>query len=204
MRKVDKIVGTEFTRRKTTHNVAETPDEFREVVRQMREWMEDPWADRRLDVEAARVALELEIAAKPEGYCFKEREDTGWYMGRLITLGALVQHHIDAGATSWAAHHAVLFGEMFCELQMKLKREREWITGKKIHDGGTASRCGNQADRLAAVEAHCAEPDPLSRREAFRRVAESEGVTAKAIEADYYKAKKLIALNHVIGTFPSR
>ena len=142
MRKVEKVVGTKFTRRKTTHLVAEKPEEIRDVVRQVREWMEDPWADHRREVEAARVALAREIAAKPENYRFREHEDTGWYLERLVTLGDLVQHHIEAGASAWAAHKAALFGEVFCELEMKAKREREWITGQKVHAGSDASRRG--------------------------------------------------------------
>lgn len=192
MRKVEKIVGSPFTMRKTTRVVADTPDEIRSALRQWAEseFFDDPWVDHRRQVEAARAALALEIAAKPEGYHFKEREDVGWYLERLIRLGCLVQHHIDEGSPAWAAHEAALFGETYCELQMKLAREREWTTGKKIHDGGAASRCGDQADRVATVEALCAGADRVSKREAFKRVAEREGVTAKAIETDYYKAKK--------------
>lgn len=192
MRRVDKIVGTPFTRRKTTRVVAETPDEIKGALRQWAEseFFDDPWVGQRRQVEAARAALALEIAAKPEGYHFKEREDAGWYLERLIMLGRLVQHHIDKGSPAWAAHEAALFGETYCELQMKLAREREWITGKKIHDGGAASRCGEQADRVASVEALCAGAERVSKREAFKRVAEREGVTPKAIETDYYNARK--------------
>ena len=192
MRKVEKNVGTPFTRRRTTRIVAETPDEIKGALMQWAEseFFDDPWVSHRREVEAARVALALEIAAKPEGYHFKEREDVGWYLERLISLGHLVQHHIDEGSPAWAAHEAALFGETYCELQMKLVREREWTTGKKIHDGGAASRCGAQADRVAAVDALCAGADRVSKREAFKWVAKREGVTAKAIEIDYYKAKK--------------
>lgn len=191
MRKVEKIVGTAFNRRKTTQNVAETPEEMKRVFRQIEDWAQDPWAPHRREVEAARAALALEIAAKPEGYRFKEREDTGWYLDRLVMLGHVVQHHIDKGEPSFAAHRAALFGETFCELQMKLAREREWNTGKKIHDAGAASRRrGTAADRVAAVEALTTGPDRMSKRKAFAEVAASEYVTPKAIETDYYKAKK--------------
>lgn len=193
MRKVEKIVGTPFTRRKTTRIVAETPDEIKCALRQWAEseFFDDPWAGHRLKVEAARAQLALEIAAAPEGYSFKERQDVGWYLKRLIILGDRVQHHIDVGSPEWAAHEAALYGETFCELQMKLAREREWTTGKKVHEGGAASRRGEQAVRVAKIEALCSGSELLSRRQAFKRVAEEEGVTAKAVETDYYKAKKV-------------
>ena len=44
MRKVEKIVGTAFNRRKTTQNVAETPEEMKRVFRQIEDWAQDPWA----------------------------------------------------------------------------------------------------------------------------------------------------------------
>lgn len=192
MRKVEKIVGAAFTRRKTTREFAETPEEIAGALREWAdsEFFDDPWAEQRRAVQVAREALAIEISEKPVGYQFREREDAGWYHRHLIKLGNLVQQHIDEGSPAWAAHAAALFGETYSELQMKLAREREWTTGTKIHAGGAASRCGEQADRVAAAEALCAGPDRISKREAFKRVAEREGVTAKAIETDYYKAKK--------------
>lgn len=193
MRKVDKIVGTAFTRRKTTQIVAETPDEIREVFRHWSEsdFFDDPWAGHRRTAEAAREALAIEVSKQPVGYQFKEREDVGWYLQRLIVLGKLVQHHIDEGAPAWAAHEAVLFGETFCELQMKRTREAEWITGKTIHDAGASSRKGrSRAERVAAVDALCSGPDPIKKTAAFAIVAEREGVTAKAIDKDYYNPRK--------------
>jgi len=190
MRRVEKIVGTAFTRRKTTHEVAETPEEIEAVFRQLDDCGDDPWANHRREVESARAALALEIAKKPKGYRFKERNELGWYLERLIIQGTLVQHHIDQGAASWAAHQAALFGETFCELQIKLARERIWMTGRKIHDGGDAARRGNQSERVAAVDALCSGPDRIGKTAAFALVAESERVTPKAIETDYYKARK--------------
>jgi hypothetical protein len=193
MRKVEKIVGTAFTRRKTTQQVAETPEEIQLVLQQWAEsdFFDDPWAGHRNTVEGAREALAIEVTKQPVGYQFKEREDLGWYLQRLIVLGKLVQHHIDQGSPAWAAHEAVLFGETFCELQMKRTREAEWITGKTIHDAGASSRKGrSRAERVAAVDALCSGPDPIKKTAAFAIVAEREGVTAKAIEADYYNPRK--------------
>ena len=190
MRRVEKIEGSAFTRRKTTHDIAETPSEMKAVFQEMRGRGTDPWADQRREVENARAALLIEEASKPEGYRFKVREDTGWYLQRLIKLGGQVQHYIDRGDASSAAHDAALFGETFNELQMKLCREREWITGRKIHDGGDAARRGEQASRFAAVEALCSGAERIKKTAAFAVVAEREGVTAKAIETDYYKARK--------------
>ena len=193
MRKVEKIVGTAFTRRKTTHDVAETPDEIESVLRKWGEgeFFDDPWAGHRRVVEVARQALVLEIAKKPKGYRFKEREDTGWYLKRLIIQGTAVQHHIDQGAAAWAAHEAALFGETFAELQLKLARERIFNSGKGLHDNGAASRSGrSRADRVAAIDALTTGPGKISKREAFKEVARLDLVTAKAVETDYYKAKK--------------
>lgn len=153
MREVDKIVGTPFTRRKTTHNVTDSVAEMKDAFRQIAKWADEPWQDHRREVENARAALALEIAANPEGYCFKEREDTGWYLERLIMLGGLVQHHIDEGSPAWAAHEAALFGETFCELQMKRTREREWISGKGSRDGSL----DGAAKRADAFKAHHAQ-----------------------------------------------
>lgn len=191
MRKIEKIVGTAFTRRKTTQAVAQTPDEIEAVFRQLAECGDDPWGSHRREVEAARTALALEIAKKPKGYRFKEREDLGWYLERLIVLNRLVQHHIDEDSPSWAAHEAALFGETFCELQLKLAREPMFNSGKGLHDNGAASRIGrSRAARVAAIDTLTTGPDRISKREAFRQVAEDDGVTAKAVETDYYRAKK--------------
>lgn len=148
MRRVEKIVGTAFTRRKTTHEVAETPEEIKAVFRQLDDCGDDPWANHRREVESARAALALEIAKKPKGYRFKERDEVGWYLERLIIQGTLVQHHIDQGAASWAAHEAALFGETFCELQLKLAREPMFNSGKGTVEG---AKKGAEA-RRAAVE----------------------------------------------------
>lgn len=150
MRKVEKIVGTAFTRRKTTHEVAETPDEIEGVFRQWAEaeCHDDPWADNRRVVEAARVALARERAEKPKAYQFKEREDAGWYLVQLIAQGILVQTHIDEGSPARAARAAALFGETFCELQLKLAREPMFNSGKGTVEG---AKKGAEA-RRAAVE----------------------------------------------------
>ena len=166
MRRVQKIEGTAFTKRKSTHDVAETPEEFWEVFQQMNNWAEDPWASHRDYVEAAREALALEVARKPAKYRFKPREETGWYLGRLVMLGRLVQNHIDRGQPSWAAHEAALFGETFSELQMKLAREELFLLGKRTLDeraaGGAATRKGSDEGRVDKVRHHLAKGDKLT------------------------------------------
>lgn len=194
MRKVEKIVGTAFTRRKTTHDVAETPDEIAGALRQWAdsEFFDDPWAGHRREVEAACAALALEIAAKPEGYQFKEREDTGWYLQRLITQGRLVQHHIEKGAAAWAAHEAALFGETFSELQLKLSREKLFILGKDTREersrGGAATRQGSDEGRVHRVRHYLAEGDKLS--EAYGNAARDLGCGVSTVRGAWARLKK--------------
>lgn len=89
-----------------------------------------------------------------------------------------------------AAHMAFYLGVKRAELRIKSEHERVWQTGKKIHGGGDAARRGEQAGRVAAVDALCTGPERIKKTAAFAVVAEREGVTAKAIETDYYKARK--------------
>lgn len=155
MRKVEKVVGTAFTRRRMTQVVAETPNEIEDALRQWAEaeCPDDPWADNRREVQAARAALALEIAAKPERYRFKEREDLGWYLERLVVQGTLVQHHIDNGSPAWAAHEAALFGETICEMRLKMARELIFNSGKGSRDGSL----DGAAKRADAFKAHHAQ-----------------------------------------------
>ena len=85
---------------------------------------------------------------------------------------------------------AYYLGVKRAELRIKKEHERIWKTGKKIHEGGDASRRGEQAVRVAAVDALCAGSDRITKTAAFAVVAERERVTAKVIETDYYKARK--------------
>lgn len=183
MRRAQKIEGTAFTRRKSTHDVAETAEEFLEVFRQMNDWAEDPWASHRGDVEAARVALAAEVKRNPPKHKFKAREEAGWYLQRLVMLGALVQNHIDQGEPSWAAHEAALFGETFCELQMKLAREELFLLGKRTLDervaGGAATRKGSDAARLACYRRFRSEG--LNKSDATDQAARQLGVSPATI-----------------------
>ena len=192
MRKVKKIVGTAFTRRNTTQAVAETPDEIEAVFRELVECGDDPWASHRREVEAARTALALEIAKKPKGYRFKEREDTGWYLERLIVLDRLVQHHIDEGSPSWAAHEAALFGETFAELQLKLAREKLFTYGRDTREersrGGAATRLGSDAERVKRIRHYLAEGDKLT--EAYANAASDLGCGVSTVRGAWAKRTK--------------
>jgi len=192
MRKVEKIVGTAFNRRKTTQNVAETPEEMKRAFRQIDDWAQDPWAAHRREVEAARAALALEIAAKPEGYRFKEREDTGWYLNQLVMLGHIVQHHIDKGEPSFAAHSAALFGETFCELQMKLAREELFLFGLQTKGeraaGGAATRKGSDEERVNRVQHYLDKKDKLT--EAYRNAARDLDCGVSTVRGSWAKLTK--------------
>jgi hypothetical protein len=192
MRKVERIEGTDFTKRKSTHVVAETAEEIRTVLREIGEFSEDPWAPHRLLVEDARAALEREVAGQPSGYRFKPREDLGWYLRRLIRQGRLVQHHIDQGAASLAAHEAALFGEAYSELQMKLAREELFLFGQRTRAersiGGTNSRKGSDQGRVARVRHYVAKGDKLT--EAYRNAAHDLGCGVSTVRGAWAKLKK--------------
>lgn len=193
MRRFDRFEGTAFTRRKSTHEVATEREDIIGMLRQMSDWGADPWAPHRCKAEAAYKALQLEISRKPDDYKFKRREDEGWYFETLVALGRRVQDQIDQGDAAMAAHHAALFGETWSELELKLAREREWTTGRKIRDGGNSARRGAQDKRVADVDALCSGPDRISKRKAFEVVARQQWVTASAIQTDYYKGKKRLS-----------
>lgn len=154
-----------------------------EVFQQMNDWAEDPWASHRDCVEAAREALALEVSRKPAKYRFKPREETGWYLERLVMLGRLVQGHIDNGEPSWAAHEAALFGDTFSERQMKLAREELFLLGKKTLGervaGGAATRRGSDAERLACYRRSRSEG--LNKSDATDQAAQQLGVSPATI-----------------------
>ncbi|KAK3672341.1 hypothetical protein LTR37_021579, partial [Vermiconidia calcicola] len=185
-------IGTDFTKRKSTHVVAETAEEIRTVLRAIGEFSEDPWAPHRLLVEDARAALDREVAGQPSGYRFKPREDLGWYLRRLIRQGRLVQHHIDQGAASLAAHEAALFGEAYSELQMKLAREELFLFGQRTRAersiGGTNSRKGSDQGRVARVRHYVAKGDKLT--EAYRNAAHDLGCGVSTVRGAWAKLKK--------------
>lgn len=194
MRKVEKIVGTAFTRRKTTHEVAEAPEEIDAALKRWSEseFFDDPWAGHRRTVEVAREALAVEVAKHPAGYRFKEREDTGWYLKRLIVQGTAVQVHIDQGAAAWAAHEAALFGETFAELQLKLAREKLFAFGRDTREersrGGAATRLGSDAERVKRIRHYLAEGDKLT--EAYANAASDLGCGVSTVRGAWAKRTK--------------
>jgi hypothetical protein len=175
-----------------THVVGETAEEIREILREVGRFSADPWAPHRLVVEDAREALKQEVEGKPTGYRFKPREDLGWYYCRLIRQGELVQHCIAQGATSWAAHEAALFGETYCELQMKLVREELFLFGRRTRaeraDGGAKSRKGSDDVRAARVRDYLAKGDKLT--EAYRNAARDLGCGVSTIRGAWAKLGK--------------
>jgi hypothetical protein len=79
------------------------------------------------------------------------------------------------------------------EFRMKCAAEPDWLRGKKVRESAALTRKGDQAHRVAEVDRLAREIGRGGKTAAFRLVAEREGVTQKAIEADYYKAKKKVS-----------
>lgn len=118
MRKVEKIEGTPFTKRRTVRQQTETPEELLEGLRAMTRTLEDPWEQQRPLIEWVRRTLDEEIAAHPPGHQFRPREDAGWYLREMLIHAKIVDDHIAKRSASWAAYHGALFGELWSEFQL--------------------------------------------------------------------------------------
>ena len=90
----------------------------------------------------------------------------------------------------WAALQSYHLGILRTEMRIKQEHEPKWRTGDKVISAAEKTRKGQQADRVTEVERLLADGLTTKKTAAFAIVAEREGVTAKAIETDYYKAKK--------------
>lgn len=128
-----------------------------------KEWAEsidahnaDPWASIEKYSPHFQAALEDCIRtkggdARPSG--FKERDELGWYYWKLISDAKEVRRHISDDNAGAAAFRAAHWGETFSELQMKLAREKEWITGNKQHKVLEDTRArANRKRQSASVE----------------------------------------------------
>ena len=200
MKKEVRIDGTEFTlrRREWTIYGANDPADmaaFSERMHQSVEWSKDPWDAHRRCVEWATRELAAELSDKPEGYRFKARVETGWYLDRLVMLGRCVEYQIERAEPSWIAHEAALFGETWAELQLKLAREELYLIGKKaVEDraaGGAATRKQDSSGRPISDAARVAvyrryRDMGLNRTDATDQAAKELGLSVASIR----KARK--------------
>ena len=202
MKKEIRTEGTAFTRRRrawVTYDVRDEADEgpFVDRMERLTAWSKDPWAAQqplRDWVERELAALRAQMGTDRH---FVSRVDTGWYLEELQLAARIADENIAKGNARWAAYAGAKFGELWSELQLKLAREELYLAGKKQRDNSAEGisrwRKGTQAERVREVDER---PKGMPKSLVFRRIAKREGVTAGAIETDYYKAKKNLPNPH--------
>lgn len=144
MKKKVRTEGTDFTRRRIVEEQTETPEEMAEALHEMVVRLQNPWEQQRPLLKAIRQDLLKEAAAHPPGHQFRPREDAGWYLREMDRHGQIVDDHIAKGDASWAAQHAMLFGELWAEFQLMLARGRLFMVGKSKAD--TFARTRDEAN----------------------------------------------------------
>ncbi|WP_269514137.1 hypothetical protein [Brevundimonas subvibrioides] len=149
------------------------------------EWK--PWADEDW-LAGWGIANTVEPLAQAKGIA---KDSPAGLAAAMMDRVHWIRDNQARGDHARAALFAYYLGVLRAESRIKLEHERVWITGKTIHKAGKDSRKGrSQAERVTAVNALCNGPAPIKKTAAFAIIAEQEGVTAKAIEADYYSPRK--------------
>ena len=105
-------------------------------------------------------------------------------------MGNCVNSAMEKGDASASAYWAFEFAQAVTEYNIIIAKDwnRYAKAGKKSIEGAESTRKGQQSERVRQVDALVA--DGTKKTAAFAIVAERNGVTAKAIETDYYKAKR--------------
>jgi hypothetical protein len=148
--------GTPFTRRKRKL-VSSEDDEFDGAMRRLIEHSRYPWGSYRRLAEEAKAALVAELEGKPDSHQFKSREDDGWYLQQIVVHGRAVERHIADSKAEWAAFEAARFGELLCELRLKVLRENTYLTGWAIGRAGAENLDQYNAVRQRDAEVESAE-----------------------------------------------
>lgn len=125
-----------------------------------------------------------------EAHIFREHDEPGWYCEEIVYHNSQARRCAEGGNLQWAMFHAARLGSLTVEAELKFKWEKEALAGQKSIAGGASTRRGDQDRRVAEVDTLAAQIGRGGKRAAFAIVAEREGVTPKAIETDYYKARK--------------
>lgn len=134
-----------------------------------------------------RIANEIWPIASARGYGI---DDPIGFAARMLGDIVWARRAFQEGKHDRAALHIFYLGAKWSSRRIKAGWEAAAEAGKKALEGAASTRKGDQAERVAAVDRLLAEGITTKKTAAFAIVAEREGVTAKAIETDYYKAKK--------------
>jgi len=148
------------------------------------DWYKDHFPDE------AWLVSELEKFPDSSGPAFAPHEGYGWYIERMLANLRQMVGCIEMNEAVLAVVHAGELATLSLECHMKFEWEGDALRGRKVADSAALTRRGSQSNRVREVDRLAAEIGRGGKRAAFALVAEREGVTAKAIEADYYKAKK--------------
>jgi hypothetical protein len=189
-------VGNGITERTKPDMVPATPENMLAFLRGINRKIHEPWGGYADIIAFARRRLAQIKAEAPSNYAdleghnahFVERVSEGWYV-QSIDLEARVAERAIADGRPWeACACSMRIGELLTELRMKQLWEPDALRGRKIAQSAALTRKGEQAARVAEVDRLVAAGE--LKTAAFAIVAEAQRVTAKAIETDYYKAKK--------------
>lgn len=138
----------------------------------------------RSDAEAVLEQIEATHGHKP----WRPHEDLEWYYYEMIREHNNALEHIARGDASGAACSAMRFQEVFTELKFKRGWEAFALYGQKRKEtaaaGGTKTRRQTVAQRKAEVSRLRSEGKSL--RNSFKIAARNFGVSAGAIQRDWY------------------
>ncbi|MFP5432844.1 hypothetical protein [Sphingobium sp. ba1] len=150
--------------------------------------------------DRAWLAEQLASAEKSKGgapVLFRPHEDRGWYFKRCLANLDLLTSAAKSGSIEVAIIHACELGRLMTEMEMKFNDfelgrsvEQLALSGQKVAAGGQASRKGRtRSQRFDAIKEYIA--NGKQTKAAISLVAQEDGVTAKAVEADYYAERHI-------------
>lgn len=171
-------------------------DRMRRIADNNNAFWRDPWApNREMHDGICAEYDELREKLGPEQLHIElseanERKSLAWWLREMARAGNLAKDAIERNDAGAAAYWAFEFGETVAEYNIALARgwNRYAVAGKKVVEGAQSTRKGARLARVAEIERLISVGTKVTA--AFAIVAEAEGVTPKAIETDYYKARR--------------